>query len=175
MNEDSFGSNFDRIVSESGIAETPVVHVETETFSADAYEMYDMPADMVMDVLSAEGPEQLMMMTQMFSLALVDPRDADKLTVMSFNELSSAMFQWHKKSRIRMSSGIQTEVLSISKKGADGGAEGASSVSAEDTKEIIELVTEMLEELKGLESDTDAPSQKIDKPLNDPGDDVSPF
>lgn len=82
--------------------EIPTVHVETDTFSADLYELYEMPSGLVLSILEAQGPEQMSIMSEAFRLAIVNPVDADKLEILSFNELASAMFQWYKKSSIRV-------------------------------------------------------------------------
>ena len=131
----------------------PVVHVETEMFECDVYELYEMPSAMVLDILGAEGPLQMELMANLFRMAVVNPADLEKLDILSFNELASAMFQWYKKSNIKINPG--------------------NSIRKPRTlQEILESAIEVLEEVRD-----NAPEEKpkFSKPLNDPGDGIDPF
>ena len=83
----------------------PTIRVETEMFEADVYELYEMPSAVVLDILATEGAEQMELMTHLFRLAVVDPMQLEKLDLLSFNELASAMFQWYRKSTIKINPG----------------------------------------------------------------------
>ena len=137
--------------------EIPTVHVETDTFSADLYELYEMPSGLVLSILEAQGPEQMSIMSEAFRLAIVNPVDADKLEILSFNELASAMFQWYKKSSIRVAPVKQVDV-----------ATGARTLR--DILETLSAVEEMMKQDDGPQK-----KRKFPRALNDPGDGISPF
>lgn len=135
----------------------PVVHIKTEMFEADLYEMYEMPSSMVTEMLGSDGPEQMELMARLFRLAIIDPAQAEYLDILSFNELSNAMYQWYKKSEIRIKQEKKARTL-------------------EDILATVEEVEMMLGEFE--EKKPDAPKtkkRKLDKPLNDPGDGINPF
>ncbi len=138
----------------------PTVRIETDTFCAEMYELYEMPSGLVLSILEAQGPEQMSIMSEAFRLAIVDPEDAEKMEVLSFNELASAMFQWYKKSSVRVEPVKKVDI-----------ATGVRTL-----KEILETlsyVEDMLEE-----DAKDAPKEekrKFPRPLNDPGDGIEPF
>lgn len=139
----------------------PVVHIETDTFSADMYELYEMPSGLVLSILESQGPEQMSIMSEAFRLAIVNPSDAEKMEVLSFNELASAMFQWYKKSSVRVEPVKRVDV-------------GTGVRTLKEILETLALVEEMMEE----DSVAEPPAEekpKFSKPLNDPGDGVSPF
>jgi hypothetical protein len=131
----------------------PVVHVETEMFECDVYELYEMPSAMVLDILGAEGPLQMELMAHLFRMAVVNPSDLAKLDILSFNELASAMFQWYRKSNIKINPG--------------------STVRKPRTlQEILESAIEVLEEVRDGSEEN---KPKVPKAFNDPGDDISPI
>jgi len=144
--------------------EIPSVFIETETFTAEAYELYELPSEIVMDIIGADGPEQMQYLSAAFRLALVHPSDGDKLDILSFNELASAMFQWYKKSSLRISKpGKRMTVQEMIEE-----AVGAS--------DIIDEVTAIIEEIKQSHATKEKQRDtKFYKPLNDPGDGISPF
>lgn len=80
----------------------PTVLIETEFFTGEAVEMYEMPSGMVMEMLSLPGPAQLTMMYQMLKLALMDPEDEERINGLSFNQLTEVLFQWYSQSPVRV-------------------------------------------------------------------------
>ena len=140
--------------------EVPTVHIETDTFSADMYELYEMPSGLVLSILESQGPEQMSVMSEAFRLAIVDPLDAEKMEVLSFNELASAMFQWYKKSSVRVAPVKRVDI-------------GTGVRTLKEILETLTLVEEMLEEDSEVPVAEEKP--KLSGPLNDPGDGVSPF
>jgi len=142
----------------------PSVLVETETFTAEAYELYELPSEIVLDIMGAEGPEQMQYLSAAFRLALVHPSDGEKLDILSFNELASAMFQWYKKSSLRISKpGKRMTVQEMIEEAVGAG-------------DIINEVAAIIEEIKQSHATEDKKRDKrFYKPLNDPGDGISPF
>lgn len=145
-------------------SQLPTVRVETEMFSGDLYELYEMPSELVLGILGAEGPEQMTLMSEAFRLALVNPSDESKLDILSFNELASAMFQWYKKSQLR-----------ISKPGSRKTIQEMVAEAVE-VGDVIAEVTSMLEEIRKSHASTEEKRDpRFYKPLNDPGDGITPF
>lgn len=79
----------------------PTVHIETDTFSAEVIEMYELPHEQVLDMLTAQGPRQIIRMMDAFRLAVLNPKDVDSLDTLSFNEMTEAVGQWAAKSQMR--------------------------------------------------------------------------
>lgn len=80
----------------------PVVEIQTESFQGTAIELYEMPAGMILEMLAMPGPAQIKMMTKLFRMALVDPKQGDSLDGLSFNELSEILYQWYSQSPVRV-------------------------------------------------------------------------
>ena len=81
----------------SKLFEKPI-EIETEAFKGKAIAMYKMPAKQVMDVLTTQGPFQMLKMTSMLQNALIDVEQADYFEVLSFEELVEVIEQWIAKS-----------------------------------------------------------------------------
>lgn len=136
---------------------TPIVHIKTDMFEADVYEMYEMPSSMVTEMLGSDGPAQMELMARLFRLAIIDPSQAEYLDILSFNELSTAMYQWYKKSDIRIKQEKRARTI-------------------EDILATVEEVEMMLEEYEDGKPNAPKPKRrKLDKPLNDPGDGIDPW
>lgn len=83
-------------------SDIPTVLIETEHFTGEAVEMYELPSGMVMDMLAQPGALQLNTMFRMLQLALVDPNDEEVLMSLSFNQLTEVLFQWYTLSPVRV-------------------------------------------------------------------------
>lgn len=81
--------------------EVPTIKIETKAFSADVIEMYEMPNEMIMKMLSVHGPRQMFQMMDLFKLAVIDPRVSGQLELLSFNEMTEVVGQWAAKSSMR--------------------------------------------------------------------------
>jgi len=82
--------------------EIPTVLIETEHFTGEAVEMYELPSGMVMDMLAQPGAIQLNTMFRMLQLALLNPEDEEILLSLSFNQLTEVLFQWYTLSPVRV-------------------------------------------------------------------------
>ena len=82
--------------------EIPTVFIFTEAFTGSALELYELPSGMILEMLAMPGPAQIKMMTKMFKLALIDPKDVELMDSLSFNELSEVLYQWYTQSPIRV-------------------------------------------------------------------------
>ena len=82
--------------------EIPTVLIETEHFTGEAVEMYELPSGMVMDMLAQPGAIQLNTMFRMLQLALLNPEDEEVLLSLSFNQLTEVLFQWYTLSPVRV-------------------------------------------------------------------------
>lgn len=141
----------------------PTVHVSTDSFDAEVYEMYEMPSGLVIDILGTDGPLQMELMTQLFRLAIVDPSKSEKLDVLSFNEMASAMFQWYKQSNIK----IKHEVP----------ASEAGKLKDRGPRTLSDILSDLNVIEKMKEENDNAPEEKkfkLDRPFNDPGDGAEP-
>lgn len=90
--------------------EIPTVLIETEFFTGEAVEMYELPSGMVMEMLSQPGAVQLSTMFQMLKLALMDPEDEEVLMRLSFNQLTEVLFQWYTLSPVRVTRALLPKV-----------------------------------------------------------------
>lgn len=134
------------------------IRIETDAFRAEAYEMYELPSMLVIDMLTLDGPDQMISMRNMLKLALVNPADAVALDVLSFNELSSAMLQWYQRSTLRLERTKKKDIADII----------AEVLNNEELDEFM-LILEEHEETKSK------PKRKFSEPLNDPGDGIDPL
>lgn len=82
--------------------EIPTVLIETEFFTGEAVEMYELPSGMVMEMLSQPGAVQLNTMFRMLQMALMNPEDEEALLSLSFNQLTEVLFQWYTLSPVRV-------------------------------------------------------------------------
>jgi hypothetical protein len=82
--------------------EIPTVSIETESFVADALEIYELPAGIVFEMLAQPGPAQIQVMVKMLQMALIQPEKADDLGNVSFNERTDILYQWYSKSPVRV-------------------------------------------------------------------------
>jgi hypothetical protein len=80
----------------------PTVTITTESFTADALEIYELPAGIVFEMLAQPGPAQIQAMVKMLKMALIQPDKADALVNVSFNELTDILYQWYSKSPVRV-------------------------------------------------------------------------
>jgi len=76
----------------------PTIHIKTNSFEADAIELYELPHKHVLSVVTARGPQQMINMLAMFKLALVDQGKLSSLEILSFNEMTEVVGQWASKS-----------------------------------------------------------------------------
>ena len=91
-------------------SEIPTVLIETEFFTGEAVEMYELPSGMVMEMLSQPGAVQLSTMFQMLQLALMNPEDEEALMRLSFNQLTEVLFQWYTLSPVRVTRALLPKV-----------------------------------------------------------------
>ena len=82
--------------------EIPTVLVETESFSGEAIELYELPSGMILQMLALPGPAQIKMLSKLFKMALVDPKWEEGLDGLSFNELTEVLYQWYSQSPVRV-------------------------------------------------------------------------
>lgn len=175
----------------------PTVHVgvDSGSFSADVIELYELPFEKVMRALSVpNGPAQMMAMLEIFKLAVVDQTKVDRLEVLSFNELADILSQWAVKST---PPGVDLQIEKPRRKSRLKRVERSNeeidkmieAVLSPDTslEELMEIADKVLD-LDGVtieEIEIDPPRKRgrhakpydadLDGPLNDPGDDISPF
>lgn len=79
----------------------PTIHVKTGSFEADAIELYEMPHMQVLDLVTSRGPAQMLMMLDMFKLAVIDQNKVTDLEILTFNEITEIVGQWASKSTAR--------------------------------------------------------------------------
>lgn len=78
--------------------DVPTIHIKTNSFEADAIELYELPHKHVLGIVAARGPQQMINMLAMFKLALVDQEKISNLDILSFNEMTEVVGQWASKS-----------------------------------------------------------------------------
>lgn len=167
------------------------VGVDSGAFSAEVIELYELPFEKVMHALSVpNGPAQMMAMLEIFRLAVVDQTKLPGLDILSFNELADLLGQWAIKST---PPSVDAEIAkpkarrlkrSISQdENVDQMIEAVLNpeTSLEELMEIADKVIELGSFEVEIEVE-DKPRKRgrhakpfFDEPLNDPGDDVSPF
>lgn len=81
--------------------QVPTVRIETVQFQGEAIEMYEMPHNKVVDMMSAFGPRQMFKMLDLFKLAVIDQKKLETLEVLTFNEMAEVVGQWAAKSPVR--------------------------------------------------------------------------
>ena len=82
--------------------EIPTVQITTESFSAEAIELYELPSGMILQMLALPGPAQIKMLSKLFKMALLNPAMEDGLDELSFNELTEVLYQWYSQSPVRV-------------------------------------------------------------------------
>lgn len=82
--------------------EIPTVQIVTESYSAEAIELYELPSGMILQMLALPGPAQIKMLSKLFKMALVDPKLEEGLDGLSFNELTEVLYQWYSQSPVRV-------------------------------------------------------------------------
>lgn len=168
----------------------PTVKVEAGDFSGDVIQLYEMPYRQVMSALSGDsnsGPDQMERMLHIFRLAVMDQSKLEKLEFMSFTEMAELLSQWTMKSTAPTPERIAEKMAEMKhlERTAEEELAGALQLEVGDAG-----FSELLELLESLQ-DGDAPVRKkgrhakeqterprgmrIEKPLNDPGDGISPF
>ena len=180
----------------------PTVHVGVEggSFSADVIELYELPFEKVMKALSVpNGPAQMMAMLEIFKLAVVDQTKLDVLDSLSFNELAEILGQWAVKStppgvdvEIAMEKRKRPRIRKINHSDEDINRMIEAVMNPETPLEELMEIADKVLELDGvtitendLDSNEEPPRKRgrhakpydaeLDGPLNDPGDDISPF
>ena len=163
----------------------PVVHIKTDSFSADAIEMYEMPSKMVMPLIGNSGPEQMEEMLSVFKLAIIDQSKIAELDSLSFNEVANVLMEWWVGSTMR----IEAQTKKIESRLEELGAEidfvmnqlEASGDEDEEDESEIGIASYELDGMKMNFKITQSPDgsieiQMLDGPAdNDPGDGISPF
>jgi membrane-associated protease RseP (regulator of RpoE activity) len=169
---------------------TVLVGIEGGSFFAEVIEMYELPFEKVIKALStANGPAQMMAMLEIFKLAIVDQSRVDELEVLSFNETAEILGQW----------AVLSTPPTVKEFNSGGSGRRVKRIklteleSSEDVHSLINKIMdpetsieELLELAEGLkEDDSEEPPTRgrhakpyrsnLDEPLNDPGDDISPF
>ena len=81
--------------------QVPTVRIETVQFQGEAIEMYEMPHNKVVEMMSAFGPRQMFKMLDLFKLAIVDQKKLETLEILTFNEMAEVVGQWASKSPVR--------------------------------------------------------------------------
>ena len=168
----------------------PTVKVEAGEFSGDVIQLYEMPYKQVMSALGGDsnsGPDQMERMLRVFKLAVMDQSKLEKLEFMSFTDMAELLSQWTMKSTAPTPERIAEKMAEMKhlERTAEEELAGALELEVGD-----EGLTQLLEMLASLQ-DGDTPVRKkgrhakedikrprgmrIEKPLNDPGDGISPF
>lgn len=156
----------------------PTVHIESESFSADVIEMYELPSKRVMPLMSLSGPEQMEEMLSVFKLAIVDPSKVAELDTLSFGEMSGVLTQWYMGSIIRMRKravALEEELEELDELVVDIKSLLGRTVEL-DTSE--ETSTSGLKTNFNIRQKDDGSIEiiRLDGPAdNDPGDGISPF
>lgn len=169
----------------------PTVKVEAGGFSADVIQLYEMPYKQVMKALGGDsnsGPDQMERMLHVFKLAVMDQSKLDKLDFMSFTEMAELLSQWTMLSTAPTPERIAEKMAEMKhlERSAEEELAGALDLEIGD-----EGLTQLLEMLASLQDGGETPRKKgrhakeeeprgrrgmrIEKPLNDPGDGISPF
>jgi hypothetical protein len=78
---------------------TPFVYIDTPMFRAETIGMYQMPGLKVLDVVSEQGPKQLVKMVDLFMLSINEPERIEDFKLLNFVELGLVLDQWTKKSQ----------------------------------------------------------------------------
>ena len=161
----------------------PTVHIETESFSADVIEMYEMPSKMIMPLIGHNGFEQMEALLDIFKLAVIDQSKVADLDFLSFNEMSNVLMEWWVGSSMR----VEKQARGLEKKMArlDEQIQSAKEVLddmvgfSENEETGITTFDYEGKKLRFRVSQTDDGDIEIlmvDGPAeNDPGDDISPF
>lgn len=126
----------------------PTIFVKTEHFHAEAIEMYDMPHSKILEMVSVQGPKQMIKMLELFKLA-ISPSDVEVVESLSFNEMADVVGQWASKSRVRW---LEVEMPSPRTRGAVEDAE-------EELSEPEEFYDESWDESK-FDADLDRDSEE---------------
>ena len=159
----------------------PTVHIETETFSADVIEMYEMPSRMIMPLIGHNGFEQMEALLDIFKLALVDQSKVADLDFLSFNEMSNVLMEWWVGSSMRVEKqahGLEKKMARLDKQiqSAKEVLDDMVGFSEEDDVTVFEYEGKRLRFRVSQDEDGDIEIFMVDGPAdNDPGDDISPF
>lgn len=160
------------------------VGVQGGSFFAEVIEMYELPFERVIEALAgASGPTQMLAMLDIFKLALIDQSKISELDVLSFNEMAEILGQWASLS----TPPVVTELSSRKRNRVQ--TKSIELESKEDVEKLIDKLLDpetTLDELYQIASELDEDSKprgrhakpydsELDQPLNDPGDDISPF
>ena len=156
----------------------PTVHIETESFTADVIEMYEMPSKRVMPLMTLTGPEQMEEMLDLFKLAVVDPKKVAELEALSFGEMSGLLTKWYMGSIVRMRRRAVQLELELEGVGSDLDdlIVDLKSIIAEDSGRNTK--TSGLKTNFNIREKDDGSIEiiRMDGPAeNDPGDNISPF
>ena len=149
----------------------PTVHIETDSFTADVIEMYEMPSKRVMPLMSLSGPEQMEEMLAVFKLAIVNPAKVAELDSLSFGEMSGILTQWYMGSIVRMRK--RAVELEAELEDLDDLVVDIKSLISEAVNNPSENKTNFRVREK---DDGSIEIIRLDGPAsNDPGDNISPF
>ena len=159
----------------------PTVHIETDSFTADVIEMYEMPSKRVMPLMSLTGPEQMEEMLAVFKLAIVNPAKVAELDSLSFGEMSGILTQWYMGSIVRMRK--RAVELEVELEDLDDLVVDIKSLLSRVEEEpadapVSEVKTSKLKTNFKITQGDDGSIEiiRLDGPAsNDPGDGISPF
>lgn len=108
MAAERIGSSSNWIPPEDFGMDEPLL-VETEKFTAQAINMYDMPSMKVLDIMVSTGQAQMVKMIELFRLAIINPKKVEDIDILSFNELVEAVGVWVNQSEPNDSEGEPSE------------------------------------------------------------------
>ena len=159
----------------------PTVHIETDSFTADVIEMYEMPSKRVMPLMSLTGPEQMEEMLAVFKLAIVNPAKVAELDSLSFGEMSGILTQWYMGSIVRMRKRaveLEVELEDLDDLVVDIKSLLSRVEEEPDDAPVSEVKTSKLKTNFKITQGDDGSIEiiRLDGPAsNDPGDGISPF
>lgn len=80
-------------------SETPtIINIDTPAFSAEALSINELPGVTVAYAMAAHGPQQTVALLELFRLAILEPKKAEDIDVLSFGQMAEAMSDWMDKS-----------------------------------------------------------------------------
>jgi hypothetical protein len=166
----------------------PTVKIESGDFSGDVIQLYEMPYKQVMKALGGEsnnGPDQMERMLHVFKLAVMDQSKLDVLEFMSFTEMADLLSQWTMKSSAPTPERMIEKMAELKHLESNAEEELAGALDLEVGGEELTELLSLLEALQDGETKpvkrgrhvADPPLRvvRLEKPLNDPGDGISPF
>ena len=78
-----------------------IITVEVGGVEYRAIDLYELPFAKVAGTITVHGPKQLFEIIKLFKLALIDPKQAEKINELPFNEVTRLAGTWASESSVK--------------------------------------------------------------------------